>query len=142
MGNLIVNIISILGNMSNIQIRETFFVIFIGADYNRWLSDYKVPWFFIFVRGQKGRDGWWGSCKGIERSKRRGYENRISANMGEGRCPHSGHFVITNKLPVIYLEFRGRSKVAEKQVSWFLHNSKRFSQTKLRSYKFCFILSN
>ena len=38
--------------MRNLQIRITFFVVFIGVDYNRWLGNYiKITQFTIIVRG-------------------------------------------------------------------------------------------
>ena len=38
--------------MRNLQIRITFFVVFIGVDYNRWLGKYiKITQFTMFVRG-------------------------------------------------------------------------------------------
>ena len=37
--------------MGNIQIRGTFFVALICANYNRWLLNYKITQFTVFVRG-------------------------------------------------------------------------------------------
>ena len=37
--------------MRNLQIRITFFVVFIGGDYNRWLGNYiKITQFTMLVR--------------------------------------------------------------------------------------------
>ena len=78
----IVNAIWILGNMGNLQIRETFFVAFIGADYNWWLRNYiKITQFSIFVRGRKG----WCKVLNVFRMKW-GCKNGTSANKGgEGK---------------------------------------------------------
>ena len=53
----LITVICILGNTGNIQIRETFFVAFMGADCNKWLWNYKVTRFTVFVRGRG--EGWW-----------------------------------------------------------------------------------
>ena len=48
-----VTTIFIRGDMENIQIRGTFLcdIYPICADYNRWLSNYKITQFTVFVRG-------------------------------------------------------------------------------------------
>ena len=52
---LIFNTISIWGNMGNVQTRGLFFfVAFIGAAYNRWLWNYKISQFTLFVRREWG----------------------------------------------------------------------------------------
>ena len=65
--------------MENVQTRGTFFMAFIVADYNRWLWNYKITRFTIFVRGGLSRD--W--CKVLNVRRRGSYENRISANKRE-----------------------------------------------------------
>ena len=77
---LILNTICIRGNMGNLQIRRTFCVAFIGADYDRWLWSYiKIMWFTIFVRGGGGGGGWckvlnvcWRGVTKIEQVRTRG----------------------------------------------------------------------
>ena len=46
-----VNTICIRGSIGNFQIKSAFFVEFIGADYNRWIWNYKIKRFTVFVRG-------------------------------------------------------------------------------------------
>ena len=87
---LTVNTISIWGSIGNTETRGTFFVALDCANYNRWLWNYKIIQFTVFVR-----DGWWADvklwtfagCGG-------GHQNQKSANKGK-KSLNGNHFVIT-----------------------------------------------
>ena len=66
--------------MGNLQIRITFFVVCIGVNYNRWLSNYtKITRFTMFLTGGEG-----GLCKPPTVS-RRGSLPKLNYCLQEGR---------------------------------------------------------
>ena len=65
-------------------------MVFIGADYKRWLSNY------IKLHDSLFFEGWVGGLYKVLNFRRRvgDYQNRTSANKGKGG-PNLGHFIIT-----------------------------------------------
>ena len=63
------------------QYRETFFVVFIEDDYNRWLWNYKITRFIIFCKWRVGELMW--SFERLQEGGGGGCENKTSTNKGE-----------------------------------------------------------